>query len=161
MIKDDLNREKNYYGVGWQNESGGWDIRNPYFKGCLGRKDISIITGVSKTVNAFEGMFDYQSAIMEDKSKILDFAIILNSAALVNKAIRKIDTMDIDHINLFFDNDSTGKKTTEKFLEVFPKANNRSDIYSGFKDYNEKLIANNLKPWQQSDSVKNRNKVTM
>ena len=160
-IKDNFDKEKRYFGVGWENESGGWDIRNPYFKGCLGKKDISVISGISKKVNVFEGMFDFQAAIKEDESRISDYAIILNSAALANKGIAKIKSMGIEDVNLFFDNDQTGKKTAEKFTEAFPKANDRSNLYLGFKDYNEKLMANNLKPWQCLEDVGKNKSLTM
>ena len=34
---------KPYFAVAFENVSGGWELRNRYFKGCLGRKDISYL----------------------------------------------------------------------------------------------------------------------
>ena len=32
-----------YFSVAFGNHSGGYELRNPYFKGCMGSKDLSII----------------------------------------------------------------------------------------------------------------------
>lgn len=37
------NNGKCYFAVAFPSISGGYEIRNPYFKGCLGAKDISVI----------------------------------------------------------------------------------------------------------------------
>lgn len=31
------------FSVAFGNQSGGYELRNPYFKGCMGSKDLSII----------------------------------------------------------------------------------------------------------------------
>ena len=36
-------RGRSYYGIAFLNRSGGMEIRNPFFKGCEGGKDISIV----------------------------------------------------------------------------------------------------------------------
>lgn len=36
-------KERWYFSVAFGNQSGGYELRNPYFKGCMGSKDLSII----------------------------------------------------------------------------------------------------------------------
>lgn len=56
-----------YFAVAFENISGGWELRNRYFKGCRGRKDISYLPwardGPSTECAVFEGFIDYLSAL--------------------------------------------------------------------------------------------------
>ena len=54
--------DKRYFGVGFQNNSNGLEIRNLYSKICLGKKDITLIKSENNPNNEiaiFEGFFDY------------------------------------------------------------------------------------------------------
>ena len=61
---------KSYFAVAFKNVSGGWELRNRYFKGCRGRKDISYLPwardGPSTECAVFEGFIDYLSALTLD-----------------------------------------------------------------------------------------------
>ena len=49
--------------------------------------------------------------------------------------------MDLyDRIDLYLDNDSTGKATTQNLLAHFNNCLDKSSLYEGFKDMNEWLI---------------------
>lgn len=58
---------KNYFAIGFPNNSDGYELRNPYFKGCMGRKDITILHGKevpkldTSCCHVFEGFFDFLS----------------------------------------------------------------------------------------------------
>ena len=56
-----------YFAVAFENISGGRELRNRYFKGCRGRKDISYLPwardGPSTECAVFEGFIDYLSAL--------------------------------------------------------------------------------------------------
>ena len=39
---------KKYFGIGFENNSGGFEIRNSYSKICLGKKDVTLIQGEEK-----------------------------------------------------------------------------------------------------------------
>src|SRR5690606_9679937 len=60
-------RGKNIYAVGFENLSGGWELRNSFYKGSLLKKDISIIAfnqqRTNKSVVVFEGFTDALSFI--------------------------------------------------------------------------------------------------
>ena len=80
---------KRYYAVAIENQSGGYEIRNRYFKSCIAPKDISIRRvrdGPSTECVVFEGFIDYLSALTLGIIRGAD-AIILNSVSNVNKAI--------------------------------------------------------------------------
>ena len=53
---------RKYFGIGFQNNSGGFEIRNLHSKICLGKKDVILIVNDKKSKNeilVFEGFFDY------------------------------------------------------------------------------------------------------
>lgn len=56
---------KRYYAIGFRNRSGGYELRNRWFKGCIAPKDISYIKSNAGKVNAtclvFEGFINYLS----------------------------------------------------------------------------------------------------
>ena len=53
--------DKSYFGIGFKNDSGGYEIRNKYSKICLGKKDISTITNGEESLRIFEGFFYFLS----------------------------------------------------------------------------------------------------
>ena len=55
---------KRYFAIAFPNGSGGFEVRNPYFKGCIAPKEISHIRQSGKARTAcyvFEGFMDYLS----------------------------------------------------------------------------------------------------
>lgn len=135
-------RGRRYYAVAFANESGGYEMRNRYFKGCISPKDISIRRirdGPSAECAVFEGFIDYLSALT--LGIIGADAIILNSVSNVNKAIPHL--WDYNTIHCYLDNDVAGKTALAQLTERFStKVIDRSTLYSGCNDLNEYLIAN-------------------
>lgn len=136
-------RGKQYYAVAFANESGGHEMRNRYFKGCIAPKDISIRRirdGPSTACAVFEGFIDYLSALTLGLINGAD-AIILNSVSNVNKAIPHL--RDYTTIHCFLDNDVAGKSALTMLTERFgTKVIDRSILYSGYNDLNEYLTQN-------------------
>ena len=58
-----LNGETPYYAIGFPNRSGGYEIRNKHFKGCIAPKDITHIrqSESKEACYIFEGFMDYLS----------------------------------------------------------------------------------------------------
>src|SRR5690606_24538241 len=50
--------DKTYFGIGFKNDSGAWEIRNPYFKSGSSPKDISTFKTGADEVLVFEGFMD-------------------------------------------------------------------------------------------------------
>ena len=122
----------------WLNDSGGYEIRNTYYKGCIKAKDITTIPNASNAeLNVFEGMFDYLSAI-QINGAVTNKTIILNSLANLSRIKNVLPSYN--KVNVFFDNDPAGRiATTELQGEYGNIVTDYSRIYNGYKDYNEYL----------------------
>ena len=137
--------ERNYFGIGFKNDSGGYEIRNPHIKICLGKKDTTTIENNSNTLRIFEGFTDYLSfKILEqhlEKSKS-DY-LILNSVSMINRATDLVKTYP--NIELYLDNDRTGNEVTEILNRRFPEAEDCRILYPNHKDLNEFLTGGNIR----------------
>ncbi len=136
---NDEGRKKRYFGAGWQNISGGYDVRSKYGKVCIDNKDI-LIVGNGETTNVFEGMLNFLSAMKEGQATLQDMNLILNSVTLSRRGIETLREKKLDGINLFFDNDQGGDRCTIAFQKAFPNAIDKRELYLAFSDYNEKVM---------------------
>lgn len=62
-VRFSLNGKWNF-AIGFPNASGGYEVRNKYFKGCIAPKDITHIRQAGEpkeTCYVFEGFMDYLS----------------------------------------------------------------------------------------------------
>ncbi|WP_345949019.1 toprim domain-containing protein [Mucilaginibacter sp. PAMB04274] len=137
-VEDQKKLRKHFFASGWQNELGGWEVRNKYFKGCLGHKAVSFIEGVTQKLVIFEGYLDYLSWLTEhaeNRSSIL----VLNSLSLLEAGIKRAKTYS--EVDLYFDRDKAGHQASVNFKAAVPQAQDRSAVYDGYKDYNDRLQA--------------------
>ena len=130
-----------YFAVAFENISGGRELRNRYFKGCRGRKDISYLPwardGPSTECAVFEGFIDYLSALTLGIISGAD-AIILNSVVNVNKAVPYLK--GYTSINCYLDNDTAGRTALTELTAIYGSfVIDRSILYSEFNDLNEYL----------------------
>lgn len=132
---------RNYFGLGFKNDFGGFEIRNRYFKGCIGPKGITTIErNRSKVFVLFEGFFDFLS-MYQFGGTITDCAfIILNSTNQIHNAITELTKKNPETILAYFDNDDAGKKCLQHLQSAFPNAIDQSKYYADFKDVNEMII---------------------
>ena len=147
---------KRYFAVAFENISGGWELRNRYFKGCRGRKDISYLPWArddpSTECVVFEGFIDYLSALTLGIINGAD-AIILNSVVNVNKAVPYLKGYST--INCYLDNDNAGKTAfAELTKQIGTTVIDRSTLYSEFNDLNEYLT----NPSFTKNTLSNENK---
>jgi DNA primase len=127
---------KNYFGVGFKNDSDGYEIRNKYFKGCIGKKDITHFKNGCKTVNIFEGVFDFLSWMqMENSCQDSTDFIVLNSLALLPRTEPLLHEYKNTHF--YFDNDDAGINAGIHLKEILPKAVDHRMEYIFHKDLNE------------------------
>ncbi|MDP3471770.1 MAG: toprim domain-containing protein [Algoriphagus sp.] len=112
------NKGKRYFAVGFPNQSGGWVLRSPIFKGNILGGGISIqILGTVKSIKIFEGWFDFLSYLK--LSGATDFkAIILNSTANLNMRLILDILKEMQKVELYLDNDATGETYTNGFIKV-------------------------------------------
>ena len=143
--------DKNYFGIGFKNDSGGYEIRNKYSKICLGKKDISTIINESNSVRIFEGFFDFLSfknLENELEKKYSDY-LILNSVSMIHNI--KNSLAKYEKVELYFDNDEAGNRAVEIISSEIQNAKDCRVLYSDFKDLNEYLN-------QQTSEVENQSK---
>lgn len=138
-------KKQNFYAIGFENNSGGWELRNPFYKGSVLKKDISIIhlnqdsddQLKNRNVVVFEGFMDLLSFV-EMKRFFKGDVLVMNSIALLNKT--KEHLKNYSEIHLFLDNDHAGKVCKNEILKSFSNVNDCSEIYSEHKDLNEYLL---------------------
>ena len=135
--------DKNYFGIGFKNDSGGYEIRNKYSKICLGKKDVSTIRNSSNSVRIFEGFFDFLSFKNVEKffEKERSNYIILNSVSMIHNIKNSLG--NYENIELYFDNDEAGNRSVEMIENENEIAEDCRFFYSGFKDLNDWLIHKN------------------
>jgi len=139
QIHYSFDAKKKYYGVGFMNDVGGLEIRNKFFKGCLGKKAITTIYNHSNTVSLFESWSDFLSYLTLKKEIPHEDFIILNSTALAKNAVELIKNHS--QIKTFFDNDEAGNKAQEFLVKNSKKEiiDNRV-YYKKHNDLNDFLI---------------------
>lgn len=129
---------KQGFGIGFENQSGGFEIRNAYSKICLGKKDITLIQSITKSteIAIFEGFFDYLTFrnLEKNQTPTCDY-LILNSTAMLIKAQEILK--NYSQIFLFLDNDENGKSVKLKIQKQYKSVEDCSLIYHSFKDLNE------------------------
>ena len=129
--------DKQYFAVGFPNESGGYEIRNKFFKGSIPPKAVSLIRNGSVTVNVYEGFMDYLSGLTLGYGMTED-NLVLNSVANKEKAYRHLD--GYDQIKCWLDNDDAGKKCLAALQQRYgEKVKDFSIVFSPCKDVNEYL----------------------
>lgn len=139
-------RGKHYFGIGFPNIAGGYEIRNPFFKGCITPKDIShFYAEEPKNVCfVFEGFMDFLSFMTlrrkeNDGLRRQDY-LVLNSVSNIQKALECLS--QYDSILCFLDNDEAGRNAyLQLSKELGRSVTDASTLYNGYKDLNEYLCA--------------------
>ena len=165
---------KPYFAIAFPNASGGYEVRNKYFKGCTAPKDITHIRqqGEPKeTCFVFEGFMDYLSFLTIRKQRSPEYPdlnaqdyLILNSTSNLSKALCPLG--DYERIHCFLDNDDAGRKAVEVIQSEYGlRVRDSSHLYSAHKDLNDYLCGKRLaqsvdltQPSKQTQVVKNTNK---
>ena len=131
---------KNFFAIGFQNDKGGWELRNSFQKLCSSPKAITHLKKGSDSITVFEGFFDFLSALILQPKWISESDyLVLNSLAFVNHLEKTLS--EYNKINLALDNDGAGDTATDLIQKLFPNAIDRRTSYSGFKDINEKICS--------------------
>jgi hypothetical protein len=139
------------FALGLLNEDNGYELRNSFFKGCVGKKSISVIRGKNPSgegLHMFEGVMDFLSIVTDLPDGKLDHdAIVLNSLSCLGKASAYIHRFGYSSLWTWMDNDEAGQKAkaniqafveNEAGLSHYPM----NDSYKDFKDVNEWHVHN-------------------
>lgn len=154
-----VNNGKRYFAIGFLNISGGYEIRNKFFKGCIAPKDISHIRHKGKpreTCYLFEGFMDYLSFLTLRQESCPSYPdlegqdyMVLNSVSNLSKAMYPLG--NYERIHCFLDNDKAGFDTLQELRREYGLSiRDASHIYSSHKDLNEYLCSKRLKQAMQT-----------
>ena len=131
---------KTYYGIGFKNDSGGWEIRNPYFKASSSPKDITTFKNGSDEAVVFEGFTDFLSFQFLHKNlpeNSQDF-VVLNSVSFFERARLFMEQHQL--IRLYLDRDAAGQKYCRRALSMSTKYTDESKLYKKHKDLNDWIV---------------------
>jgi hypothetical protein len=138
---------KSYFAVGFKNSSGGYELRNQYFKGSSSPKDVTFFENGSKEISVFEGFFSFlsfQTHQLQHKNflpnlpKLQTNYLILNSLSFFERSRAIMEAHQ--KIHLFLDCDNAGLACKQKALQWSDKYIDHSHHYSRYKDLNECLV---------------------
>ena len=137
---------KPYYAIGFRNDTGGWALRNEYFKGCILSMGVTFLNTENKseapkeTCLLFEGFTDFLSYLILKKSKTPKHdTIILNSVSNLYKAKDKLS--EYKTISTFLDNDEGGKRAIQNLHSFHKGIQDQSAHYANHKDLNDYLCS--------------------
>ena len=143
---------KNYYAIAFPNEAGGYEIRNPYYKGCIAPKAVSLISqGQTDSICLFEGFMDYLSFLTLHKQERLTVPcygadlLVLNSVNNLSKALPRLKCYK--HIHCYLDNDDAGRRVVDMLRELKGDAvHDMMEAYPLYKDLNDILVGKKKMP---------------
>ena len=129
---------KEYFAIGFRNDAGGWELRNPRFKGSSTPKNITTLDNGSDTTMVFEGFIDFLSSLSlkANPTPAID-ATVLNSVTNLQKAVPFLSHHRVVHA--FLDNDDAGRKALARLEESLPSTEviDQSVFYRNHKDLND------------------------
>ncbi|RHD19831.1 DNA primase [Bacteroides stercoris] len=128
---------KNYFAIGFRNDAGGYELRNPYFKGCIAPKAITTIINHEAKCHVFEGFVDYLSYLtLYGKCD----AVVLNSIVNIPHALFVLNGYSDIYCHL--DSDQAGQMGTQQIvMELGDRCTDAAKEYDGYKDFNEYLMS--------------------
>lgn len=147
FVEDAKKFRRHFCSAGWPNENGGWELSNPYFKGCIGTKGLSFVSGDPERLVVFQNMIDYLSWSYEQPQSI-ETALILNGVSFIDSALRRASPYR--EVTTFFNRDDAGEKAVCAFRSAMPQAADGSAKYEGYNNYNHKLMAQRREVFKQT-----------
>ena len=150
---------KPFTALGFQNNSGGFELRNEHFKGSSSPKDVTVIAHQSsENIAVFEGFFSFLSYLsLKQKSEmniVLSLPegqpsfLVLNSLSFFEKSRSLMERHNSVH--LYLDRDAAGLEATAQALHWSQKYKDKSALYKGHKDLNDFLTQNQTTEQRQS-----------
>lgn len=128
--------QKKYFGIGFGNDLGGYELRASFIKMASSPKTLTTIKNGTDNLYVFEGFIDFLSFIEYSKDKTFPPAdyLILNSTSFVEQAIPIMERYGQGR--LFLDHDPTGRKCTASIVAALPQFRDASMLYQGHADLN-------------------------
>lgn len=146
-----------YRALAFSNDAGGFEVRNPGFKGTLGKKDVTFLPGENrKSAAVFEGPMDFLATLAHYKRDVSAASVlVLNSVALLERGANVLRTHGAERLYTYFDHDDAGR---EGLLALSGLGGwdvlDAGDFYRGHKDANEFLIARQRQHHRDDDHTR-------
>jgi Toprim-like/CHC2 zinc finger len=130
LYKNSIGRK--YYGIGFKNDKGGYEIRSAGFKGCIGSKEITSVCKFKPGYNThvFEGFMSFLSYYQKTHNTYN--YVVLNSLSLLNRVPVTADTY------FHLDYDSAGTRALADLKMKYPFVEDVRN-HEG-KDWNEIIM---------------------
>ena len=149
-------RGRRYEAIGFANSSGGYELRdNKIFKGTIAPKDITpIFEDRAQPVCLFEGFMDFLS-FLSMKGEVTNQCLVMNSVSNVARSIHYLNKRNITSVRAFLDNDDTGRKAVQEFVNAGFKVEDMAVYYKDFKDLNEYHVSR-VREHEKSQNTSNK-----
>ena len=131
---------KEYFGIGFKNDAGGYELRNQYYKASSSPKDIKTFEFGANEAVVFEGFFDFLSfiAIHKNLQQIKADLVVLNSISFFEKARPFMEQHE--NIRLYLDRDKAGQNCSRYARTLSNKYKDESELYKNHKDLNDWIM---------------------
>jgi hypothetical protein len=132
-----------------KNEDSGYELRNPFFNGYVGKRNITFIRGTENNydgINIFRDVFDYLSFMTQrNDEKMKDDTIILHSLNCLRDGVAFIKGFGYRTAYTWMDNNEAGRKAILSWNEFCAKEQSlvhhpMNDLYENFETVNEAHI---------------------
>lgn len=132
-------RDKEYFAIGFVNDSGGYELRNAYFKGSSSPKGITTITNGNKELAVFEGFAEFLSLVvmMGWREPYPVDVLVLNSLSFFEGSFPLME--GYVRVRLYLDNDTAGQNCSRMALARSDRFVDESSLYTNYKDLNDWL----------------------
>lgn len=128
--------ENTFCAIGFKNNSGGYELRTPNFKGAMSPKYVTWFDNKADSISVFEGFFDFLSfRSMEAIRKTHTNILVLNSLSFFTRSLLLMEKHE--RIHLYLDNDKAGMECVTQAMQRTKKVIDESNLYKGHKDLNE------------------------
>lgn len=128
--------KKQHTAIGFTNGKGGYELRNPYFKGSSSPKTFRFVDNGSQELQVFEGFFDFLSWLSHFKNdQLTSNFLVLNSLSFFQRAKQTMETHS--SIRLWLDRGTAGQACTMHAIKSHPAYEDKSSLYKDFDDLNE------------------------
>lgn len=132
--------EKKWFAAGFINRTAGFEVRNSFFKGCIGAKDWSFLPGENgSVVTIYEGFTDFLSHLcLTRNAEPQTDVIVLNSVALLGRAAEFIARKKYLFVFSWLHDDAAGRGALHDLIELVEcEVLPQNHLFEGCKDLNE------------------------
>jgi hypothetical protein len=112
-----LSTKRDFLALGFKNEQGGFELKNPFFEGAIGERAISFVRGpIAKpsVIHVFQNFLDFLSILGQlPDHRLKSDVLILHSLVLLPQASAYLQDYGYRTLYSWLDNDPLGEQATQ------------------------------------------------